>query len=301
MKIVVMGAGAVGCFYGGLLARAGHEVTLIGRHALVEGVAAQGLFMETPSFQAHVPVRATVSAEAVHVAELVLVCVKSSDTATAAAEMAPHLRADATVISLQNGVSNGERLRAVLPHSVLSAVVYVAAEMAGAAHVRHHGRGELVIEAGPGSEGAAAAFRAAGVAVEISADVRGALWAKLVLNCAYNALSALSGLPYGPLAQVPGIQVTLHQLVQECLDVARAEGVQIPGDVGAAVARIAQTMPTQRSSMAQDLERGRRTEADHINGHIAARGAALGVATPVNQALHALVKARERPPAAGAA
>jgi 2-dehydropantoate 2-reductase len=210
--------------------------------------------------------------------------------------MLPFLEPDATVISLQNGVSNGQRLQVALPQAVLSAVVYVAAEMAGAGHVKHHGRGELVIEAGPGSSRAAEVFASAGITVEISAEVQGALWAKLVLNCAYNALSAISGLTYGPLAQAEGMQQTMRQLVQECLEVAQADGVRIPGDAWQAVERIAQTMPTQRSSMAQDLARGRRTEADHINGHVAARGAALGIAAPVNQALHALVKVLEQRP-----
>src|SRR5437879_1605905 len=143
--IAVMGAGAVGCYYGGMLARAGHEVTLIGRPLHVEAVRGAGLRVQAQAFDERVRVEASAEAAAVSGAKLVLVCVKSPDTAAAARAMAPHLDGDARVLSLQNGVDNAERLREGLAQEVIAAVVYVATEMAGPGHVRHHGRGELVI------------------------------------------------------------------------------------------------------------------------------------------------------------
>src|SRR5690606_36827129 len=148
------------------------------------------------------------------------------------------------------------RLRTVLPHEVIPTVVYVASEMAGPGHVQHHGRGELVIAQSPGGEPAAAMFTAAGVPVQLSNNVAGSLWAKLILNCAYNALSAIAQMPYGRLVRGEGVEAVMRDVVDECLAVARACGVTLPEDIRDAVLRIAQTMPTQFSSTAQDLARG---------------------------------------------
>lgn len=292
MKIAVMGAGSVGCYYGGMLARAGHSVVLIGRRSHVEAVQRAGLLMETQSFTAHVPLAASVGASALRGAKLILCCVKSTDSETAAAEMAPFLDSDAVVLSLQNGVDNAARLQALLPQRVAPAVVYVATEMAGPGHVRHHGRGELVLGPMEGAE-FADCFIKAGVPIEISGNVSGALWMKLILNCAYNALSAVTQLPYGKLVQGVGVLEAMRDVVAECLAVAQAEGVTLPGDPWAAVLRIAETMAGQMSSTAQDVARRKPSEIDHLNGYVVRRGAALGIATPVNRLLHAQVRLLE--------
>src|SRR3989442_11111436 len=201
MKTAVMGAGAVGCYYGGMLARAGHDVTLIARAQHVEAVRKNGLRLESKAFDERVAMRAAEEPTAIRGAKLVLFSVKSPDTERAGRALAPHLDPGAVILSLQNGVDNAERLAATLGREVVPAVVYVAVEMAGPGHVRHHGRRELLIgrsARGPDvSERIAAAFVAAGVPVEVSDHVSGALWAKLVVNCAYNALSAITQLPYG--------------------------------------------------------------------------------------------------------
>jgi 2-dehydropantoate 2-reductase len=293
MKIAVMGAGAVGCYYGGMLARAGHAVLLIGRAPHVAAVSRDGLFMDTQSFQAQVPMQASTDASAVRGARLVLCCVKSPDTESAAAEMAPHLDSDAFVLSLQNGVDNAERLQAALRREVAPAVVYVATEMAAPGCVKHHGRGELVIGPSSFSEDLLKLFADAAVPVTISDNVAGALWAKLILNCAYNALSAITQLPYGRLVQGDGVEGVLRDVVSEGLAVAQAEGVRVAGDTWHAVQQIARTMPGQLSSTAQDLARNKPSEIDHLNGYVLRKGEALGIATPVNRALYAIVKLLE--------
>ena len=309
LKIAVMGAGAVGCYYGGMLARAGHEVTLIARPAHVQAIQKAGLRLQTQTFDEAVTLAASSEPCALAGARVVLFCVKSTDTETAGALMRPHLAADALVLCLQNGVDNADRLQAVLPqHRVAAAVVYVASEMAGPGHVRHNGRGELVIEPtgadhvtpAISSQTLALALMAAGIQAEISSNVRGALWAKLILNCAYNAVSAIAQRPYGETSQGEGVQDLMRDVVAECLAVAHAEGVQVPGDVDAAVRQIARTMPLQSSSTAQDLARGKSTEIDHLNGLIVRRGLALGIATPANRVLWALVKLLEGRPLPGA-
>jgi 2-dehydropantoate 2-reductase len=290
MKIAVMGAGAVGCYYGGMLARGGHEVVLIARPQHVEAIERDGLRLQTRGFDEHVRVSASTEASAVEGASVVLFCVKSIDTESAAAGLGKYLGPDALVLTLQNGVENADLLRTLIQQEVAATVVYVAAEMAGPGHVLHHGRGELIIEPSRTSEEIARVFSAAGVPTEISDNVRGALWAKLILNCAYNALSAIAHVTYGELVQNGGVPQIMNDVVDECLAVAKADGVSIPGDPHEAVQRLAASMPAQYSSTAQDLSRGKRTEIDHLNGLVVRRGEALGVPTPVNRVLHTLVK-----------
>ncbi len=294
LKFAVMGAGAVGCYYGGMLARAGHPVVLIARPLHVEAIARSGLRLQTQTFDEQVQLTATTDASAVAGADVVLLCVKSSATQAAGCLMQPFLRADALVMCLQNGVDNAERLRAVLPaQAVAAAVVYVATEMTGPGHVKHNGRGELVIEPPPATIALAQALAAAGVPTEVSSNVRGALWAKLILNCAYNAVSAITQLPYGKTSPGVGVQDVMRDVVAECLAVAEADGVNLPGDVHAAVQKIARTMPAQLSSTAQDLALRKPTEIDYLNGFVNQRGQALGIATPANRVLWALVKLLE--------
>ncbi|ODS67997.1 MAG: 2-dehydropantoate 2-reductase [Acidovorax sp. SCN 68-22] len=295
MKIAVMGAGAVGCYFGGLLARAGHDVVLVARPAHAEAMQREGLLLDTQSFRERVRVQASTQPDAIQGAECVLFCVKSTDTESAGLAMAPHLAKGATVLSLQNGVDNAERLAAVLQRPVLPAVVYVATAMAGPGHVRHFGRGELVIAPSPASERVAQVFAASGIPVEVSDNVAGALWAKLVLNCVYNPLSAITRLPYGEIVNAQGLDVprAMDDIVRECLAVAHASGIALPEGTAEAVLPLAASMPGQVSSTAQDLARGRHTEIDHLNGFIVRRGEALGIATPANRLLHTLVRLLE--------
>ena len=287
-----MGAGSVGCYFGALLARAGHTVTLIGRQAHVQAITAHGLRLQSATLDEHVRLSASTEAKAVAGADVVLLCVKSTDTEAAARQIAPHLAPGALVLTLQNGVDNDERVRAMLgpAQPVAAAVVYVATAMAGPGHVRHFGRGDLLIAPSPVSERLALELAAAGIPTQVSGNVRGALWAKLVINCAYNALSAITQQPYGWLVQQDGASAVIADLVAECQAVAQADGVRMDGDVHAAVRGIAQSMPGQLSSTAQDLARGRPSEIEHLNGYVVRRGAALGLATPVNRALLVLVR-----------
>lgn len=299
VRVAVFGAGAVGCFYGGMLARAGHEVVLIGRPAHVEAIQRAGLRFEGLQFDEQVRVGASTSPEAVRGARLVLFCVKSTDTEQGAAEIAPFLDPGSLVLNLQNGVDNTERIQARVEQQVIPAVVYVATEMAGPGHLKHHGRGELVIGAPDGAPSAALAgqlasvqrwFAEAGVQVTISDNVAGELWAKLVVNCAYNAISAISQLPYGEMIRGAGVRELMRDVVAETLAVAAASGVRTAPELVENVYRIAEWMPTQYSSTAQDLQRGRPTEIDHLNGYVVRRGDALGIPVPANRVLWALVK-----------
>jgi len=293
MKVAVMGAGAVGCYYGAMLARAGHHVTVVGRPRHVAAVQARGMVLETSRFTEAVRVDATADPSGVPDADLVLFCVKAHDTAAAGRDLAPHLKGDAPVVSLQNGVDSAARLEAALGRPVVPAAVYVAADMPAPGHVRHHGRGELVIGPGPSSADIAEAFSRAGVPTEVSGSVAGALWAKLIVNCAYNALSAVAQLPYGRLMDVDGVREVMRDVVAECLAVAERSDVTVPGDILGTVLGLAATMPDQSSSTAQDLARGRRSEIDHLNGYVVRTAARLGIAAPVNRSLLVMVRLME--------
>jgi 2-dehydropantoate 2-reductase len=301
-SIAVVGAGAVGSFYGALLARAGCTVTLIGRAAHVQAIARDGLRLDMGGTVETIRVVASTDMQAAQAADLVLVCVKSTDTEATARELAPLLGPHALVLSLQNGVENVALIRCYVSQPVLPAVVYVAVALPAPGTVRHLGRGELLI--GPPSPQAGtdaaltarmdhvvALFARAGIAVTVRADVMTELWSKLLLNCAYNAISALAQAPYARLAALPDVRAVQRAVVQEVIAVAAADGITLALEPAlAAVDRIATTMPQQLSSTAQDVARRRPSEIEHLNGFIVRRGLALGVPTPVNQTLHALVK-----------
>ncbi len=292
MKIAVMGAGAVGCYYGAMLARAGYDVVLIGRAPLVEAVRANGLILEMAGERHVIAVEASEDPATIAGAGMVLFCVKSSDTEEAGRQIAPSLSEGTLLLSLQNGVSNPERLQQVTGRPVIPTVVYVAAAMAGPGVVRHEGRGDLAI-GGPGSDAAAEILNAAGVETVVSPDIVAAQWVKLILNCAYNALSAVADMPYGALVAQDGIPGLLEDIVAECRAVADAAGVTLPGGLLDNVRGIAKAMPGQYSSTAQDLRRGRMTEIDYLNSEIVCKGRELGVPTPINKTLTALVKLAE--------
>ncbi len=304
-KIAVMGAGAVGSYFGGMLARAGAAVTLIGRGAHVEAIARDGLFIDSIHFQEHVAAAASTQADAARDAELVLFSVKTTDTDAAARALAPHLPAGAIVVSLQNGVDNVERIRAAAGIEAMPAVVYVAAAMPAPGRVKHAGRGDLVIgrpQRGPGGSARSSAdldrvaqcFVGAGVPCRISENIEGELWTKLIWNCAGNALTALARSSYGQVARNELARELLAATASEVIAVARAAGVELPPlDLVAAGVKLATDLGAATSSTAQDIARGKRTEIDALNGYVARRGVELGVPTPVNHTLFALVKLLE--------
>jgi 2-dehydropantoate 2-reductase len=232
----------------------------------------------------------------------VLFCVKSTDSAAVAREMAPLLAADAVVVSLQNGVENAPTIAKHVRQVVVPAAVYVATALVEPGVVRHFGRGELVIGALDAAAARDAAvntalqdlkalFATAGVEVTISGDVMAELWTKLVTNCAYNAISGLAQATYGKVTSLPEVRAIQEAVVREVVALAQAEGVNLPLEHSLrAVERIAAGMPGQLSSTAQDMARGKPSEIDHLNGFVVRRGRELGVATPVNETLHALVK-----------
>ncbi len=301
-SVAVVGAGAVGGFFGAMLARAGHSVVFVGRLPHVRAIEQHGLRLDMAGRIESIPAAASIDLSAVQGADLVLFSVKSTDTAQVAQAIGPHLKDDAIVLSLQNGVENAESIARHVKQTVVPAVVYVATATPEPGLVKHHGRGDLVIgpldaaaaqDAGVAVslDGIREAIAAAGVPVTISPNVGGELWSKLMVNCAYNAISGLAQAAYGELAALSSIRDLQHAVVAEVCAVASAVGVDLPlHESLAAMERIAGAMPAQLSSTAQDMARRKASEIDHLNGFVVRRGREVGVPTPANLALYALVK-----------
>ena len=299
-RIAVVGAGAVGGYFGGMFARAGAPTVFIGRKHFTDAVNAKGLVLDKTEGQEQIRATATVEISAVRGCSLILFCVKANDTSATARQMAPFVRPDATVVCLQNGVDNADQVRAVANVAAVPAAVYVAVSVPESGRVKHLARGDLII--GPPSERTAQLadlFIRAGIPCRISDNIEGELWLKLLRNCALNAISALGHVRYGQIIQSEDGRELMEDVVDEVLAVARAAGVALPGvddrESGMAAAReLATQMADAFSSTAQDLNRGRLTEIDALNGYIARRGAELGIAVPVNHTLFTLVKLAEQ-------
>lgn len=305
--IAVVGSGAVGCYFGGMLARSGHKVTLIGRKNHVDAMLKNGLLMSCQTFEAHQPILASTEMSAIEDADLILVCVKSPDSEATAQAMKPHIKKDAIVLSLQNGVDNTERLQSKLTQNTYAAVVYVATAMAGDGHLKHFGRGELVIGRPAGIAGDQASavhqenlqaiaqlFNNSSVPTEVSQDISKSLWSKFLVNCTYNGISAIGQTTYGDMTNIPDIWKLIQHLTLEFLAVAKAEGIDIAYDDAMKMnEQIRLTMSAQRSSTAQDLARNKPTEIDYLNGLIVRKGKQYGIPTPSHETVYTLVKLLE--------
>lgn len=299
-QIAVIGAGAVGGYFGGRLAQAGLPVVMIGRKPFVEAVRAKGLIIEDSSAEVQIDVKATTDVSAISDASIILFCVKSNDTVAAAKEMASFVAPTAIVLSLQNGVDNVGRIREAVNIEVLPAAVYIGVSAPEPGRIKFVGRGDLIV--GPENERTTRVreiFSRAGVGCQITSNIEGELWVKLLCNCALNAISALGHARYGQIAESKETRELVQKVVNEVLAVARAAGVVLPNindsKAGLAAAMgIATQMSAVFSSTAQDIQRHKKTEIDSLNGYIARRGADLGIRVPVNHALFTLIKLVEQ-------
>jgi len=291
MEVVVFGAGSLGSLVGGVLARR-HDVTLVGRAPHVEAVRADGLCVEgEASFVVHPS--ATTDGDGL-TADLAVVTVKSFDTGRAAAALAT---GDVgAVLSLANGMGNEATLAEQLDAPVVAGATALGATLEAPGRVAWLGRGRTTV--GPWTDGAGRAARRAGGALRVAGlpttvtdAVRRHLWEKLAANAAINPITALAGVRNGRVAESP-LAGTAATAARETARAARHAGVDLSDERAVeTAARVARATAKNRSSMARDLEAGRRTEVDAINGHVVDEIGAERA--PVNAALAALVHARE--------
>lgn len=307
MRIVVLGAGAMGCLFGGLLFRAGHEVTLVDVSAAqIEAVNRDGLALQRDGEALVVPVPAAFAAGVTMAPEVVILFTKTLHS-EAALESIRHLIAPETVLlSLQNGLGNDDVMARYVPRDrIVQGVTTFPADLVAPGRVHSVGSGHtriMSLEGGvtPRLEALRDTLRDAGLECEISPDVAVAIWEKVAFNCALNALTAVTGLRIGAIADSPEATRLAHLVAREVTGVAQRKGIGARTDV--VLATIAGALAEHREhqpSMLQDVAAGRRTEVDSLNGAVVREAAALGVAVPFTEALYLLVRTVESAAAGG--
>lgn len=304
MKIYFLGAGALGCAIGGTLAAAGSDVTLIDPfQAHVDAIKRDGLRMKVGDSERVVRVRAALDSTKLEAPDLLIVLVKSFHTRAAIEGARSIVGPDTAVMSLQNGMGHEEILsEAVGAGHVLAGKTYVGGVMLAAGHVIAGTQGKRTVigeidgRISERAEAIAAEFERAELPCEVSGNILGAMWDKLLINVATGALSGITGQVYGSLYAVPEIEATAIAAVAEAMTVAEASGVKLsikaPRD---AWLMAAEGLPYEfKTSMLQSLEKGSITEIDFINGAVVRVGRKYNIPTPVNQTLVAAIKGIER-------
>ncbi len=308
MKFCILGAGALGSAIGGVLTEAGNEVWLVNRgRAHVDVMRNVGLTLREDGVDRVVRVQATTDCREIAATagamDLVIVLVKSFHTQAAIEAARPIISSETVVLSLQNGLGHEDVLAAVVGgDAVLAGKTYAGGVMLAPGHVIVGTKGKETIIgelSGAMSERAqrvAAAFNAAGLRTEVSDNIMGTIWEKLLVNVATGALSGITGLTYGELYQIPEVAQCARAAVAEAMAVAKANGIRLTTtDPQVPWTKAAAGLPPEfKASMLQSLEKRSVTEVDYVNGSVVRWGAKVGVPTPVNQALVACIKGVER-------
>jgi len=298
---VVQGAGSLGSLFGGLLATAGEDVTLLGRPGEhLDRIADDGLVVEHPDGGETTTAPGTATDPTVVAdADLVVVCVKSYDTADAARDLADY-HDGADVLSLQNGLGNAETLAEhVPPGAVVAGTTTHGAVLAAPGVVRHAGEGDTTVGRYFAPNDAAVrdvaeTLSAAGLDATVTDDPERAVWTKVLVNTGINAATALARVPNGALVETEAGERLLERAVEEGAAVADAAGVDVPDDVVERTREVARQTASNRSSMRQDVERGSRTEVEALHGALVERADDRGVDAPVLRTLADLVRLAER-------
>lgn len=291
MKVLVLGAGAVGSYYGGRLALAGHDVTFIGRARHVQAIQANGLTIDSKLTGKHnVRVEAAEALFPSKAPDLVLLCVKSYDTEGSCLALRDLIAPQTVVLSLQNGIDNHEIAGRVLGiHRVHPTVIYVGVRISQAGVVEHVGRGEIIL---PETLSALCpVFEQAGIPARTTDNILGMVWNKFLLNASGNALGMISAASFGEFATSPEARVVIKGAVDEVVRIAEAKGIRIPGeDYSAQVLKTCESLGVGMSSMLQDYRANKRIEIDALNGEVVRLGKELGIPTPYNATLYAIGK-----------
>ncbi len=305
MNIAIVGGGAMGSVYAALLGSAGHAITLLDRNPeRVRAITAQGLRLEGPLGDRTVRVTATLQAPAV-AQDLVVLAVKAADVASAITAARPLLGTRTVVLTMQNGLGSADTVATLLgPDGGARLAIGIAsgfgASLKGLGHAHHNAMQAIRLGAYAGLDRGtldrvAATWRTAGFDAEAVDDIVAMQWRKLICNVAYSAPCALTGLTVGAVMDDPELGPLSRAAAREAWQVATALGVAIAvDDPDAHVRAFGASMPNARPSALQDLAAGRRSEIDVINGAVPRYGRTVGVATPVNDTLVALVRQRER-------
>jgi 2-dehydropantoate 2-reductase len=298
MRIVVMGTGGMGGYYGGLLSKAGQDVTFIARGQHLEAILNNGLQVKSIHGDFIVaPASATDDPARLPTPDLILFCTKTYGTEQAAAQLKPIVGKDTTVLSLQNGIDAAERIGEVvgMEHMVAGATwISSAVESPGVIRQMSEFRrvviGELNGATTPRIQAIYEALKAAGIAAELSNNILKVMWTKFVFIAAASSFGSLTRLPIGEYRSVPETRALITRLLEEVSAVARREGIELDADVVEKTLQfIDSNGPKIKPSMQLDVEAGRRTEIDSLIGVVGRRGRELGIETPVVNMLYAVL------------
>ncbi len=297
-SVVIVGPGAMGCLYAGLLSRMPHlDVVLLDYRAdRAELINEQGVIIEAPTDTYTVSVPCTANTQELSTADLVIIFTKAYDTTIAAEHCAPVVDPGTAVLTLQNGLGNYQVLQQHLAaQQVLAGTTSTGATLLEAGRVRQTGLGQIVLGSPTGNQvladSAVKLLKSAGIEVELTADVDALLWRKVLINCAINPLTALTRRRNGELLEIAALRDLAGQVAEEVYHVGQAVGIDWGEfDARREVEKVCRATAANQSSMLQDILAGRRTEIDHITGAVAEAAARYGAAAPLCQCLTVLIE-----------
>ncbi len=301
MKTVIIGSGAMGSLFGGLLALCGEEVWLFARRSeYVHAIEKNGLIIEEKGSVRNININITTDVASIGWADLVILFVKTYQTEKAIKDSLP-LQGEKTIyLTLQNGLGNEEIISKYIDQkNILLGITGHGATLIKPGHIRHAGWGKTFIGELDGKITSRAnqisnMFRKAGIETEVSTNIHNLIWEKLLINVGINALTALTGLKNGQLLDHQETLRLMEGLVSEAVEVARGKGILIEGNMIEKVKAIAEITRENRSSMGQDFDYRRKTEIDAINGAIVREAKKLGISVPYNEVITDLVKVIEK-------
>ena len=297
MKISIIGSGAMGSLFGALLAHSGQEVVLIDiRQDHVDAINSMGLGVESGGKIRRLAINASTTIKDGLNSDLVIIFVKSFQTQEAAVAALQCLNETGSVLTLQNGMGNGDIISAIIPpDQVVAGTTSHGSTLLGPGLIHHAGTGPTTI--GPWSDTSCSNLEAikdvfckAGIETQLEYNIHLIIWKKLIINVGINAITALTGIKNGQIVDAPPTANLVHRAVQEACDVAFAHGVELPDDIAEHVFKAAKETGPNRSSMGQDVDNRRQSEIDAINGAVVRLAKNKNIAAPVNQTLTSLIK-----------
>ncbi len=301
MKTVIVGSGAMGSLFGGLLTLSGEDVWLVDiREDHIQAMVSAGLTVEEGGKIETIPVHATTEMASIGKADLILFFVKAYHTEKAVSDALVLQKKDTVFLTLQNGLGNEEAIsERVDPRKVMLGVTNHGATFLGPGRIRHAGWGKTYIGELNGKETPrvtqiAQLFTKAGIETEVSSNIQSLVWNKLFINVGINPVAALTGLKNGRLLDYAETLRLMETLVTEAIAVARKKGIPIEGNPLEKVKAVAEATRENRCSMGQDIDHRRKTEIDAINGAVVREAERLGIAVPYNQMITDLIKVIEK-------
>jgi 2-dehydropantoate 2-reductase len=300
-KIMIVGAGAVGGYFGALLSRSGQDVTFLVRPQTALAISKAGLAIKTPAgdFTVHPPVIEQITQGTA--ADLIILAVKCTDLPNVLPQVAPLVEKGAILLTLQNGVDSEERIRAYFeghPDCVVAGVAYITARLAEPGVIEHYRRGTISIGERSGEKSERVCkihewIAEAGISCKLTDQILKEKWEKLCWNATFNPLSVILDAPLSLVLKSPELLKIVQQGIHEILAVAKAEGFSLHPNIIESTLSVTHSLQNYYTSMYEDYKKQKPTEIEHLNGDIIRRGEKHGIPTPTHQTLYALIKGLE--------